>query len=119
MLVLFVGGTAGVIYAAEGRTARPALHAAGWYTPRTWKARSSAFGAALARPCSSQAAPPAATARSMAASSPTRVSERGVAMANIMTGEVIFRGPGPALYGPLLLVVLAVFIAGLDGRTYA
>jgi Potassium-transporting ATPase A subunit len=42
----------------------------------------------------------------------------GVAMANMMTGEVIFCGPGSGLYGMLLLVVLAVFIAGLMvGRT--
>ena len=39
-------------------------------------------------------------------------------MANMMTGEVIFGGPGSGLYGMLLLVVLAVFIAGLMvGRT--
>ena len=42
----------------------------------------------------------------------------GVAMANMMTGEVIFGGPGSGLFGMLLLVVLAVFIAGLMvGRT--
>jgi K+-transporting ATPase ATPase A chain len=42
----------------------------------------------------------------------------GVAMANMMTGEVIFGGPGSGLYGMLLLAVLAVFIAGLMvGRT--
>ena len=41
-----------------------------------------------------------------------------MAMANMMTGEVIFGGPGSGLYGMLLLVVLAVFIAGLMvGRT--
>ena len=41
-----------------------------------------------------------------------------VAMANIMTGEVIFGGPGSGLFGMLLLVVIAVFIAGLMvGRT--
>ena len=42
----------------------------------------------------------------------------GVAMANMMTGEVIFGGPGSGLYGILLLVVVTVFIAGLMvGRT--
>jgi potassium-transporting ATPase potassium-binding subunit len=41
-----------------------------------------------------------------------------VAMGNMMTGEVIFGGPGSGLYGMLLLVVLAVFVAGLMvGRT--
>jgi len=39
-------------------------------------------------------------------------------MANMMTGEVIFGGPGSGLYGMILLVVLAVFITGLMvGRT--
>src|SRR5450755_134606 len=41
-----------------------------------------------------------------------------VAMGNMMTGEVIFGGPGSGLYAMLLLVVLAVFVAGLMvGRT--
>ena len=42
----------------------------------------------------------------------------GVAMWNMMTGEVIFGGVGSGLYGMLLMVILAVFIAGLMvGRT--
>ena len=42
----------------------------------------------------------------------------GVPMANIMTGEVIFGGVGSGLYGMLLMVLLAVFLAGLMvGRT--
>jgi K+-transporting ATPase ATPase A chain len=41
-----------------------------------------------------------------------------VPLANMMTGEVIFGGVGSGLYGMLLMVVLAVFIAGLMvGRT--
>jgi K+-transporting ATPase ATPase A chain len=41
-----------------------------------------------------------------------------VPMANIMTGEVIFGGVGAGLYGMLLMVLLAVFLAGLMvGRT--
>jgi K+-transporting ATPase ATPase A chain len=41
-----------------------------------------------------------------------------VEMANMMTGEVIFGGVGSGLYGMLLIVLLAVFIAGLMvGRT--
>ncbi len=36
-----------------------------------------------------------------------------VALANMMTGEVIFGGVGSGLYGMLLMVILAVFIAGL------
>jgi len=39
-------------------------------------------------------------------------------MANMMTGEVIFGGVGAGLYGMLLFVLLAVFLAGLMvGRT--
>jgi len=39
-------------------------------------------------------------------------------MANMMTGEVIFGGVGAGLYGMLLMVLLAVFLAGLMvGRT--
>ncbi len=41
-----------------------------------------------------------------------------VPLANIMTGELIFGGVGAGLYGMLMYVVLAVFIAGLMvGRT--
>ncbi len=41
-----------------------------------------------------------------------------VPMANMATGEVIFGGVGSGLYGMLMFVVLAVFIAGLMvGRT--
>ena len=38
-----------------------------------------------------------------------------VPLANMMTGEVIFGGVGSGLYGMLLMVILAVFIAGPDG----
>ena len=42
----------------------------------------------------------------------------GVALFNIMLGEVIFGGVGAGLYGMLVFVVLTVFIAGLMvGRT--
>lgn len=42
----------------------------------------------------------------------------GVALLNIMLGEVIFGGVGAGLYGMLLFVILTVFIAGLMvGRT--
>lgn len=41
-----------------------------------------------------------------------------VPMANVSTGEVIFGGVGSGLYGMLLFVLLAVFLAGLMvGRT--
>lgn len=42
----------------------------------------------------------------------------GLSLLNIMLGEVIFGGVGSGLYGMLLFVILAVFIAGLMvGRT--
>lgn len=42
----------------------------------------------------------------------------GVALINIMLGEVIFGGVGAGLYGMLIFVILTVFIAGLMvGRT--
>jgi K+-transporting ATPase ATPase A chain len=42
----------------------------------------------------------------------------GMVLANIMLGEVVFGGVGSGLYGMLIFVVLAVFIAGLMvGRT--
>ncbi len=42
----------------------------------------------------------------------------GVAMVNMMLGEIIFGGVGAGLYGMLLFVLLTVFIAGLMvGRT--
>ena len=41
-----------------------------------------------------------------------------VPLANMMTGEVVFGGVGSGLYGMLLFVLLAVFLAGLMvGRT--
>lgn len=42
----------------------------------------------------------------------------GVAMFNIMLGEIIFGGVGSGLYGMILFVILTVFLAGLMvGRT--
>jgi K+-transporting ATPase ATPase A chain len=42
----------------------------------------------------------------------------GIALLNIMLGEIIFGGVGAGLYGMLIFVILTVFIAGLMvGRT--
>jgi K+-transporting ATPase ATPase A chain len=42
----------------------------------------------------------------------------GLAMLNIMLGEVIFGGVGAGMYGVLVMIILSVFIAGLMvGRT--
>ena len=41
-----------------------------------------------------------------------------VPMVNIMLGEIIFGGVGSGLYGMLLFVIIAMFVAGLMvGRT--
>ena len=42
-----------------------------------------------------------------------------VPLVNIQLGEVIFGGVGSGLYGMLLFAILAVFIAGPDGRPHA
>lgn len=42
----------------------------------------------------------------------------GIAMLNIMLGEVVFGGVGSGLYGMILFIILTVFLAGLmAGRT--
>ena len=120
MLVVGVG----VAYAAE-QNGSPAQHAAGIDDERrgrrppaaTSRARSSASGS-----------PPAPSGRrSTTAASNGSVNSAldsytglggAVPLANMMTGEVIFGGVGSGLYGMLLFVLLAVFIAGLMvGRT--
>jgi len=41
-----------------------------------------------------------------------------VPMVNMMTDIVVFGGVGAGLYGILIYCIIAVFIAGFDGRTY-
>ena len=43
----------------------------------------------------------------------------GVVLTNMMFGEVSPGGTGSGLYGMLILAMLSVFIAGLDGRAHA
>ena len=114
MLVLFTGGV-GVIYAAEAH-GTPAMHAALLHGANM-QDKETRFGAAGS----------ALFVQSGTASGDGAVNSgieaftglgSAVAMSNIMTGEVIFGGPGSGLFGMLLLVVAAVFIAGLMvGRT--
>jgi K+-transporting ATPase ATPase A chain len=114
MLVLFTVGV-GVIYAAEVH-GTPAMHAAGLHGPNM-QDKEQRFGAAGS----------ALFVQTGTASGDGAVNSgieafgglgSAVAMSNIMTGEVIFGGPGSGLFGMLLLVVAAVFIAGLMvGRT--
>jgi K+-transporting ATPase ATPase A chain len=114
MLVMFVGGTA-VIYAAEAHSS-PALHAAGLHAANM-EGKEQRFGAASSGLFVGSATASGDGAVNSAVESFTGLGA-AVAMANIMTGEVIFGGPGAGLYGMLLLVILGVFIAGLMvGRT--
>jgi K+-transporting ATPase ATPase A chain len=114
MLVLFVAGI-GIVYAAEAH-GTPAMHAAGLHAANM-QDKEQRFGAA-----GSALFVAAGTASGDGAVNSGLEALTGlggaVAMSNIMTGEVIFGGPGSGLFGILLLVVLAVFIAGLMvGRT--
>ncbi len=114
MLALFVAGV-GVLYAAEAH-GTPAMHAAGLHGANL-QDKAQRFGTA-----GSALFVGAGTASGDGAVNSGVEAFTGlgsaVAMSNIMTGEVIFGGPGSGLFGVLLLVVLAVFIAGLMvGRT--
>jgi K+-transporting ATPase ATPase A chain len=114
MMVMFLAGTA-VIYAAEAHGS-PAQHAAGVHGVNL-EGKEQRFGAAGSAVFVSVGTASGDGAVNSAVESYTGLGA-GVAMANMMTGEVIFGGPGSGLYGMLLLVVLAVFIAGLMvGRT--
>ncbi len=122
MIVLFAAGTA-VIYAAEAH-GTPAQHASGLHTQvianstgGNMEGKEQRFGIS-----GSALFVSAGTASGDGGVNSSIESYAGAgaaeAMANMMTGEVIFGGPGSGLYGMLLLVVLAVFVAGLMvGRT--
>ena len=114
MLTMFVVATA-VVYIGEAQTT-PAMQAAGLTGPNM-QGKDVRFGIG-----SSALFASATTVASCGAVNAAMESMSGfgggVAMANIMTGEVIFGGVGSGLYGMLLFVLLAVFLAGLMvGRT--
>ena len=114
MLAMLLGGTA-VIYAAEAH-GTPALHGAGVHAANM-EGKEQRFGVAGSALFVSAGTASGDGAVNSGVESYSGLAA-GVAMANMMTGEVIFGGPGSGLYGMLLLVVLAVFIAGLMvGRT--
>jgi K+-transporting ATPase ATPase A chain len=122
MLVMFVGGLA-VLYAAEAHGS-PAQHATGLHTQviagstgGNLEGKEQRFGAAGSSLFAGAGTASGDGAVDSGLESFTGIGG-GVAMANIMTGEVIFGGPGSGLYGILLLVVVTVFLAGLMvGRT--
>jgi K+-transporting ATPase ATPase A chain len=114
MMTMFVVATA-IVYIAEADTT-PAMHAAG-LTGGNMEGKEVRFGIG-----SSALFASATTVASCGAVNAAMESLSGfgggVPMANMMTGEVIFGGVGSGLYGMLLFVLLAVFLAGLMvGRT--
>lgn len=114
MLALFVVGIV-VISAAEVHGS-PAMHAAGAHGANlTGKdVRFGATGSALFDATGTASGDGAVNS---ALESLTGLGA-SVPMANIMSGEVIFGGPGSGLFGMLLILVIAVFVAGLMvGRT--
>ena len=115
MLAMFLGGTT-VICAAEAHGS-PAQHAAGLRQVQNMEGKEQRFGTAGSALFVSAGTASGDGAVNSGVESYTGLGA-AVAMSNMMTGEVIFGGPGSGLYGMLLLVVLAVFIAGLMvGRT--
>jgi potassium-transporting ATPase potassium-binding subunit len=122
MLVMFLGGSA-VIYAAEAHGS-PAQRAAGLNpemmsgsTGGNMEGKEQRFGIAGSALFVQSGTASGDGAVNSGVESYTGLGA-GVAMANIMTGEVIFGGPGAGLYGMISLAVLAVFVSGLMvGRT--
>jgi potassium-transporting ATPase potassium-binding subunit len=122
MVVMLVGAIA-VAYGAE-QNGSPAQHAAGIETAAAdgttggnLEGKEQRFGIA-----DSSLWATATTAASNGSVNSAHDSYTGlggaVPLANMMTGEVVFGGVGSGLYGMLLFVLLAVFIAGLMvGRT--
>jgi K+-transporting ATPase ATPase A chain len=122
MIVMLVGGI-GLSYGAE-QNGSPAQHAAGIETAAAegttggnLEGKEQRFGIA-----DSTLWATATTAASNGSVNSAHDSYTGlggaVPLANMMTGEVVFGGVGSGLYGMLLFVLLAVFIAGLMvGRT--
>jgi K+-transporting ATPase ATPase A chain len=78
----------------------------------TWRARrrASAWPTAYSGPAATTAASNGSVNAMLSSFSPLA---GGVALLNILLGEVIFGGVGAGLYGMLVFVILTVFIAGL------
>jgi len=114
MMTMFVVATA-IVYIAESHGS-PAQHVAG-VAGGNLEGKDQRFGIASSALFSSVTTVASCGAVNSAFDSLTGVGG-AVPLANIMTGEVIFGGVGSGLYGMLLFVLLAVFLAGLMvGRT--
>jgi K+-transporting ATPase ATPase A chain len=114
MLVVFLAGVVVVALSEDVRTA--AMHAAGVHGPNL-EGKETRFGIG-----SSSLFAVVTTLASCGAVNAAMESLTGIGgaipLANMSTGEVIFGGVGAGLYGMLLFVLLAVFLAGLMvGRT--
>lgn len=110
MLSMFVGLTA--ISLASEFTANPVFGQAGLMEGK--EARFGVFNSVLFSTVTTSASCGAVNAMHSSLSP----LSGGIAMVNMMLGEIIFGGVGAGLYGMLLFVILTVFIAGLMvGRT--
>jgi potassium-transporting ATPase potassium-binding subunit len=114
MLILLVAGVV-VVYAAEVHGS-PAQHAAG-VLGGNFEGKETRFGITNSALWSAITTVTSCGAVNAALDSLTGIGG-AVPMSNMMLGEVVFGGVGSGLYGMLLFVLLAVFIAGLMvGRT--
>ena len=114
MLILLVVGVV-VVYAAEAHGS-PAQHAAG-VLGGNFEGKETRFGITNSALWSAITTVTSCGAVNAALDSLTGIGG-AVPMSNMMLGEVAFGGVGSGLYGMLLFVLLAVFIAGLMvGRT--
>ena len=114
MLILLVVGVV-VVYAAEAHGS-PAQHAAG-VLGGNFEGKETRFGITNSALWSAITTVTSCGAVNAALDSLTGIGG-AVPMSNMMLGEVVFGGVGSGLYGMLLFVLLAVFIAGLMvGRT--
>lgn len=110
MLALFVGFTA-ISLASEHMT-NPIFHQAGMMEGK--ETRFGVFNSVFFSTVTTSASCGAVNAMHSSLSP----LSGGIAMLNMMLGEIIFGGVGAGLYGMLLFVLLTVFIAGLMvGRT--
>jgi potassium-transporting ATPase potassium-binding subunit len=114
MLILLVAGVV-VVYAAEAHGS-PAQHAAG-VLGGNFEGKETRFGITNSALWSAITTVTSCGAVNAALDSLTGIGG-AIPMSNMMLGEVVFGGVGSGLYGMLLFVLLAVFIAGLMvGRT--
>ena len=114
MFVLFAIGVA-VVYAAEAHGS-VAQHAAG-IAGGNLEGKETRFGITNSALWTAVTTVTSCGAVNAALDSLTGIGG-AIPMSNIMLGEVVFGGVGSGLYGMLLFVLLAVFIAGLMvGRT--